>query len=101
MKETAGGAYLKDAEDVIQAYKAFHYHQEGKEAIAYIRRGGYSSTSLVLNVCEDDRAVKALDKNGKSIGPGEYRAVEIEVRDVNRTWKLWSGTGKKVDSCES
>jgi len=99
MKATAGNGYLAETEDVIQGYKRAGYHQEGREEITYVRAGGYSPTSLFLEVCEDDRGVKALDAKGRSIGPGEFRSVRLEVQKKRTTWLLWSGTGKKVDSC--
>lgn len=99
MRATAGNGYLKDTENVIQGYKSFKYRQEGQEKIVYLRPGGYSPSSLILDACEDDRSVKAMDENGKSLGPGEFRVVKIVVAKRDGSWKLWSGTGKKVDSC--
>jgi hypothetical protein len=100
MKRTAGGEYLKTAEGVVQAYKGFGDHQEGTEHIVYVRGGGYSTKSLILESCEDTRQVEALDKKGRSLGPGELRALKLEARATASGWKIWAGTGKKVASCE-
>lgn len=100
MKANAGGEYLDTAKGVVQAYEGFGDHQEGTEDIVYVRAGGYSTKSLILRTCEDSRQVKALDKDGKSLGPGELRALELEARSTTSGWKIWAGTGKKVASCE-
>ena len=100
MKETAGNGYLKETEAVVKAYKNFGDHQEGREKLVYVRYTGWKSENVTLDVCEDDRSVKALDKDGKSIGPGEFRAVTIQVRKFADGWRLWSGDGKKVELCE-
>lgn len=101
MKETAGNGYLKETEDVIKAAYAFGDHEEGgREKIVYVRYVGWKPQNVTLDVCEDDRSVKVLDKNGKSLGPGEFRAVTIQVRQSSAGWKLWSGNGKKVDLCD-
>ena len=101
MKETAGNGYLEETEAVVKAYKDFGDHEEGgQEKTVYVRYAGWKPNSVTLDVCEDSRAVKALDKNGKSIGPGEFRVVTIRVRLLKGDWKLWDGDGKKVDSCK-
>lgn len=99
MKALAGGDYLKQFVEVIQAYHGFGYHDEGEEKNSQVSYGGYSKNSVILNVCEDDRAVKALDKAGKSLGPGELRRSRLEVRKIDEEWKVWSGSGDKVNSC--
>jgi len=101
MKENAGGEYLKSTEEVVQAYKGLGGKQIGDELIVYVRPAGYSPKSVIIETCEDTRKVKALDKRGKSLGPGEVLALQIEVRQLRNQWKLWSGSGRKVKSCES
>ena len=100
MKATAGGSYLAEATEVLQAYRGLSNHSTGTGNVAYVRGQGYSAESLVLEACEDTRAVKIFDKSGKVIGRGEQRLAEIEVRQQDGVWKLWSGRGRKVNSCD-
>ena len=100
MKETAGNGYLEETEAVVKAYKNFGDHQEGgRERIVYVRYRGWKAEQVTLAVCEDSRSIKALDKDGKSLGPGEFRTVTIRLRKFSAGWKLWSGSGKKAGSC--
>ena len=100
MEQTAGGSYLKEIMEVVEAYKGFGDHKEGTETIVYVRPAGYSPKSVLLDVCEDSRKVKSLDKNGKSTGVGELRTIRIDVQLKGSQWKLWSGEGAKVEKCE-
>lgn len=99
MKQTAGNGYLTDLEEVVQGYKNLGGHQEGREKIVYVRGAGYQPTRVRLEVCEDDRLIKAYDKNGESIGPGEVKVLSLEVRKADGRWKVWSGDGKVVSEC--
>ncbi len=101
MKATAAGPYLKYFTELAQAYKGERVHSTGTERTGYARPAGYSSNSLVLDVCEDSRAVKDFDRKGRKTGSGEIRTARLEVRKVGGAWKVWDGTGKKASSCES
>ncbi|WP_091183666.1 hypothetical protein [Microlunatus flavus] len=101
MKAVAGGSYLQEATEVLQAYKGLQQHSSGAGKIVYVQRQGYSATSLVLMTCEDTRSVKIFDKAGKMIGRGEQRQAELEVRLEDGSWKVWSGRGRKVTSCDA
>lgn len=101
MKETAGNSYLKDNLEVIQAYRGLGYHQEGTDKIVYVQQAGYSPTSVVLATCEDSTGARTLSKSGKSVGRGDIRVLQIDVRRTSDGWKVWSGNGNRVKSCES
>lgn len=101
MRETAGGPYLKETAEVAKAYKGLTYHSVGSDKIVYVHRAGYSNTSVVLNTCEDSAGVRILDKKNRLKGRGEVRTLELEVRISGSRWKVWSGRGKKVGSCEA
>lgn len=100
MKRTAAGSYLKNFAETVQAFEGLGGYDRGAEKILYVRHGGYSSDSLILNVCEDSRDVRTYDEGGKQVGVGELRTAQLEVRKVKTAWMLWSGEGKKVASCE-
>lgn len=100
MNQTAGGSYLHDFVEVIQAAKGLGDYDKGEEKIVSIRPSGYSATSLLLEVCEDSRNVTTYDKDGKRLGVGEIRIAKIDVQKRGATWKLWSGQGERVSSCE-
>jgi hypothetical protein len=98
MTATAGGDYLDTFTQVIKGYKKLGSREVGREKIAYIRRSGYAPRSIRLDVCEDSRATKTIRKNGK-VGRGEVRTAALEVRRLSGDWKVWSGTGKLVETC--
>lgn len=100
MKATAAGPYLKYFTELAQAYEGEHVRSSGTEYTRYVRPQGYSSDSLILDVCEDSTAVKDFNQKGKQTGVGELRTARLEVRKVSGTWKVWDGTGKKVTSCD-
>ncbi|GAA1431046.1 hypothetical protein GCM10009616_17200 [Microlunatus lacustris] len=100
MKQTAGGDYLAEFSEIIQAYRGLGLKTVGDERIEYVRQAGYSATRVSLEVCEDSRLVQEVDSAGKSSPAGELRTALIEVRRVGGAWKLWSGEGKKVSTCE-
>jgi len=100
LSRVAGGGYLKETGQVLQAYKGLGNYQRGNERIVYVRRGGYEPSELVLLACEDTREVRTVDSAGRTLGHGDLRAVSIVVRHSGSGWKLWSGKGKKVTSCD-
>ncbi len=101
MKKTAAGSYLKDNLEVVKAYRGLGYHQEGSEQVVYVRRAGYSPASVLLATCEDASGVQIIGKKSKIVGRGDIRLLELEVRQKNGAWKVWSGTGDKVQSCDT
>jgi len=99
MTQTAGGPYLKENLEVVQAYRGLGYHQAGSDRVMYVRRMGYSPASILLATCEDATRARTLDKKGKLIGRGDVRTLSLEVRKSKGVWKVWSGTGKQVKMC--
>lgn len=99
MTATAGGQYLATFAGVTRGFKQLGSRHVGQEKIAYVRRGGYSTNSLILNVCEDSRGVVTKRSKGRNERGGLLQA-SIEVRRTARSWKMWSGRGKQVTSCD-
>ena len=99
MKKNAAGPYLKETSEVSQAFNGLGYHRVGLENIVFIRRNGYESGSLSLKTCEDSSNAKILNRDKKVVGRGEIRTIDLDVHLIGSTWKLWSGSGMKVDSC--
>jgi hypothetical protein len=100
MKATAGGPYLKEATEVVQAYRGLHNRSSGRLQISRVRGNGYTPTDLILSACEDSTKIAYLNSKGKVTGHGELRVVELTVRRVSGSWHIWSGSGKKVSACE-
>jgi hypothetical protein len=98
MKATAGGPYLHTFAEVIEAYAANGSRDIGRERIRYVRPAGHDAKAVALLVCEDSRAIRTSRKSGRD-GHGEIRTADLEVRLTHVGWKVWSGTGKLVDSC--
>lgn len=99
MKATAGGEYLATFAEVIRSYRDAKSRNKGMEVIGYVRRSGYSNSAIALEVCEDGRATQTLLPSGAS-RPGEVRTASLEVRKTGKNWRVWSGTGELVESCE-
>ena len=100
MMATAGGDYLGEFRQIVEAFDGLGDHQRGDEVIKYVRPSGYSTSELLLDVCEDGRAAKIISKKGRVIGSGEIRTAAIRVKRVGQDWKLWTGSGRAVKSCE-
>jgi len=99
MKKTAAGPYLKEATEVVQAYRGLRNRTTGSLEISDVRGDGYAPADLILRACEDSSGVTYYNSKGKVTGRGELRVVELTIHDVDGSWKVWSGTGRKVGSC--
>jgi hypothetical protein len=99
MKATSAGPYLKEAVEVVQAYKGLRRRSTGSLRIVYLHGNGYSPSEVALTACEDSTGLKSFDSKGKLIGRGEFRRIDVSIRQVHGAWKVWSGTGEKVSSC--
>lgn len=99
MKATAAGPYLTELAQAVEAYKGLGSYDTGSENILFVRYIGHSPSAVNLEVCEDSRAIKTLNKSGKLQGSGDILKAQLEVRKTDQ-WRVWSGTGKKVTSCD-
>ena len=99
MRKTAAGTYLKTFAEVLRGYEKLGTRAVGEEAIVYVKEGGYEPGEVVLNVCEDARAVRIIRTNGKG-GHGDLRIATLRVRQMSGKWKVWSGSGEEVRSCD-
>ncbi|WP_375425099.1 hypothetical protein [uncultured Friedmanniella sp.] len=99
MNRTAGGSYLKEFADIIEAYRGLKLHTVGSEAIVFVRPDGYSPSDIELEVCEDSRSIQEVDSSGKRTRAGEIRTASLQVKRTTTGWKVWSGQGRKVSEC--
>lgn len=99
MTATATGEYLDAFVELTEAYKGLNLRETGKEKIVYVRPNAHSSTSLLFDVCEDSRGVKTIDDDGRVTGEGEIRTAKLEVNKTSGRWKVSSGVGVKVATC--
>lgn len=100
MKATAGGQYLKSYQEVSEAYRDLKHYSKGQLKIEYVHRGGFSSSELILDVCEDGRSVTTYDRRGKKLYTDDLRKLQLKARAVDGTWKVWSGKGEESASCD-
>jgi hypothetical protein len=100
LQNTSGGAYQRELLATLRAFKKAGYRTKGDEVIPPIRRAGYSSSSLLIDACEDDRGVKTYDRSGKRIDDGDILIVHLEVRKSGTAWKVWSGSGSEASTCD-
>lgn len=98
MKETAAGSYLDELAGIVEAYDGVKGRDIGKERIVYIRASGYSETVLLLDVCEDGRSITTVSPTRRI--PGEIRTARLDMHKISGEWKIWSGSGRKVSSCD-
>lgn len=99
MRATAGGEYLETFSRVIRGYRELGSREVGREKIVYVHHGGYAADVVRLDVCEDSSDTRTVRRNGQTV-KGEVRTAALEVRQVSGSWKVWSGSGKLVRSCE-
>lgn len=98
MKATAGGEYLKEFAEIVQAYHGLDGRDIGEERIEYVRPAGHQSDAVILQTCEDGRRI--VTRFGRKRVPGEIRIAELEVRRrANGIWMVWSGSGREVSTC--
>lgn len=99
MKDASGGPYLADATKVIRAYKDTGSHTEGDTRIGYVIPAGYSDESLLLNVCEDETAVKTFDAKNRQVARNQVLILQLDVREIDGLWKVWNFSGHQEKSC--
>lgn len=99
MKQTASGPYLADATKVIMAYKETGGYTTGTTRIGYIRGAGYSTSSLILDVCEDETSVKTFNSERKQVARNGVLVLRLDVRKIEGSWKVWDFTGQKEKGC--
>lgn len=100
MKATAGGEYLDELMDVARAAEGLGDRQAGVERIVYVRPTGHASTEISLEVCEDSTETAIIAKDGKKLGSGDVLKASLLTKRIGKTWKVWSGQGQKVSSCD-
>ncbi|MGI3780142.1 MAG: hypothetical protein ACRYG2_05125 [Janthinobacterium lividum] len=99
MKTTAAGPYLADATKVIKAYRATGGYTTGTTLIGYVHAAGYSASSVVLDVCEDETSVKTFNSDHKQVAKNGILVLHLDVRRLNGSWKIWDFSGHKEESC--
>src|SRR4051794_5512423 len=95
MRATAAGPYLDDATEVIRAYKDTGAYTSGNTTVGYIRPAGYSSSSLLLDVCDDEADVKTFNSKHKQIARNGILVLRLDVRKLDGMWKVWDFSGQE------
>jgi hypothetical protein len=99
LTDNASGPYLKVMLGFLQDSRRRGHHTEGRVRIAYVERGAYSTSELILNTCEDGSGVRVLDKNGKQVATGGTSKLTLYVHPVGGRWKVWDGDQEVVKAC--
>ena len=100
MKATAAGPYLADSVKTIRAYKKTGGYTTGQARFGYVRPAGYSRTSLILDVCEDETSVRTFNAKHKQVAKNGILVLRLDIHKINGYWKLWDYSGKEDESCE-
>ncbi len=99
MRDNAYGPYLKGYDEFIKGRRADKVRSTAPINIVYIKRDGYSSKEVILNVCEDGSSVRLLNSKGKMVGKGSVVEGKLTVRRQDSRWKIWDVDQKVVESC--
>jgi hypothetical protein len=101
MRKYAAGKYLAFYVSLLRNQKKRQVVYTANTKIGYVRPGSYAPDELTIEVCEDGRANKVLDKTGKQVSAGRIGVRLLYVREIGGTWKLWNGDEKgSPASCE-
>jgi hypothetical protein len=102
MKEYAAGPFLDFYVDLLRSMKERQVRNTSGVQIGYVRRGGYGTTELTLEVCEDGSENKVVGKNGEQISTGQIGLRSIYAKKVDGRWKAWDGDERgPAQSCQS
>lgn len=100
MEANAAGPYLAEAVKVVRAFREAGGHTQGRPKFGYVRPAGYSPTSLLLDVCEDESSVETFDSKNHQIATNGILVLRLDVRKSGSSWKLWDYSGKEQKSCD-
>ena len=99
MKQHAAGPYLSAMVDFSRQRRTASRKSVGELRIGYVRPGPYSPSALTLEVCEDGSRVKNLDKSGRVVSSGIVSKLTLQLRLIDKTWKVWNGDDEVVTTC--
>jgi hypothetical protein len=96
LTSTATGNYLRFVLKVLDDIRASGWRADGTTTIRGVARTGWRKDHIRLMACEDNSAVKFLDKNGRDVTPTSGDRIYVQDLTVTRVEGHW-----KVSDVES
>jgi hypothetical protein len=103
LKVTATGSYLTiTLKSLREVHKAGWHAEGGTKIIGVVRNGGWRAGQVGLTSCEDNNAIRFLDRRGNDVTPQvERRYVQkLTIMRVRDRWKVSSANSTRVHSFE-
>jgi hypothetical protein len=103
LKATATGSYLRITLQSLREVRKSGWHANGNtEIVGVVRDGGWRPGRVGLTSCEDNSAVRFLDRTGEDVTPNvERRYVQkLTVVRVTERWKVSTANSTRVHSFE-
>jgi hypothetical protein len=103
LKATTTGSYLRITLESLREVHKSGWHAKGHtEIVGVVRDGGWRPDQVGLTSCEDNSAVRFLDRTGDDVTPNvERRYVQkLTVVRVNERWKVSTASSTRVHSFE-
>ena len=101
LRATATGSYLRVTLKSLRKVHRSGWHAEGDTKIVdVVRNGGWRTGQVGLTSCEDNNAIRFLDRKGADVTPKvERRYVQkLTVVKVGDGWKVSSANSTRVHS---
>jgi hypothetical protein len=100
MREHATGDYLKAYTAFIKQRRKARLRSSGPAVIGRVDRVAYNPNRVLLTVCEDGSKARVVDRQGKTVGRGQIRTIDLTVRRSGSHWLVSDGDNeKRVKSC--
>jgi hypothetical protein len=103
LRATATGSYLRVTLKSLREIHRSGWHAEGDtKIVGVVRNGGWRAGQVGLTSCEDNNAIRFLDRKGKDVTPKvERRYVQtLTVVKIGDGWKVSSANSTRVHSFE-
>jgi len=96
LTSTATGNYLRFVLEVLRDIRDSGWRADGRTTIRSVARSGWRKDQIHLTACEDNSAVKFLDKKGRDVTPKNGDRIYVQNLTVTRFKGRW-----KVSDVES
>ena len=103
LRATATSSYLRITLRSLRDIHESGWHAEGNtKIIGVVRNGGWRKNRVGLTSCEDNNAIRFIDRKGEDVSPKiERRYVqELTVVKVSERWKVSAANSTRVHSFE-
>jgi hypothetical protein len=103
LTSTASGDYLRFVLQVLRDIHDAGWRAKGATVIRGVAPGGWQDTQLQLRACEDNSAIKFMDKSGSDVTPSKVERTYVQDLTVTRIrghWKVTDVESRPVKTYE-